>query len=137
MKNYDNVTAKELHDKRMEMLNYLGRTGGGCYSVSCGECPISQAKNGKNVGCSELEAEHFDEYVKIIMEYEPRVDWENVEVDTKIMVRDEKCFEWSPRHFAKFENGEVYAWEFGSTKFTSGGRGKKWKYAKLYKGEEK
>lgn len=79
MKNYDNVTAKELHDKNMEMLNDLGRTGDGCYGVSCFECPFSQENNGKNVGCSELEAEHFDEYVKIIMEYEPKFKLTEIE----------------------------------------------------------
>jgi len=83
MKNYDNVTAKELHDKKMEMLNDLGRIGGGCNGVYCINCPLDNTNNGKNISCVNLEAEHFDEYVKIIMEYEPKVDWEKVEVDTR------------------------------------------------------
>lgn len=136
MKNYDNVTAKELHDKNMEMLNDLGRTGDGCYGVSCFECPFSQENNGKNVGCSELEAEHFDEYVKIIMEYEPKVDCENVEVDTKILVRNNIGGEWKKRHFAKYENGIIYCWVDGCTSFTANSTFE-WIYAKLYKGEEK
>lgn len=81
MKNYDNVTARQLHDKKMEMMNDLGRTSGSCFHASCDECPISQKNNGKNTDCEELEAEHFDEYVKIIMEYEPKFKLTRIEYE--------------------------------------------------------
>ena len=61
---------------------------------------------------------------------EPEVDWSKVEVDTPILVRQGKNGEWLERHFAKYENGDVYAWVDGQTSWT-GADEIKWKYAKL------
>ena len=61
---------------------------------------------------------------------EPKVDWSGVEVDTPILVRQGKNGEWLERHFAKYENGDVYAWVDGQTSWT-GTDEIKWKYAKL------
>jgi len=69
MGKYDNVTAKELHEKREEMLNSLGRTSDCCDGVRCLDCPISYENNEFNIDCESLESNHFGEYVKIIMEY--------------------------------------------------------------------
>jgi hypothetical protein len=137
MKNYDNVTAKELHNKKMEMLNYLGRNGERCNGVYCINCPLDNTNNGKNISCVKLEAEHFYEYVKIIMEYElkSKVDWENVEVNTRILVRNNIEDEWRKRHFARYENGKIYCWVDGCTSFTAYST-VRWTYAKLYNGEE-
>ena len=46
---------------------------------------------------------------------EPEIDWSKVEVDTPILVRQGKNGEWLERHFAKYENGDVYAWVDGQT----------------------
>lgn len=81
----------------------------------------------------------------LFLEYEePEVDWSKVKVDTPIYVRDcetdsngdEKT--WVPRHFAKFENGTVYAWDDGGTSFTvkSEDSCSSWNYAKLAESEE-
>lgn len=63
------------------------------------------------------------------------IDWENISVDTKILVSidGEK---WNKRYFAKYINGGVYAWDCGATSFSSN-HCTKWAYAKLYKEEEK
>lgn len=61
---------------------------------------------------------------------EPEVDWSKVEVDTPILVRDYKGQKWFERHFAKYENGDVYAWVDGQTSWT-GADEIKWKHAKL------
>ena len=61
---------------------------------------------------------------------EPEVDWSKVAVDTPILVRQGKSGRWFERHFAKYENGDVYAWVDGRTSWT-GGDEIKWKYAKL------
>lgn len=135
MGKYDNVTARELHEKKMEMMNDLGRKRGMCGGVNCGKCPLDECNNIESVRCTELQSDHFDEYVKIIMEYEPKVHWENVEVDTKIMVKNEEMNKWNPKHFAKFENGKVYAWYNGRAEFTSDGQITPWNHAKLYKGD--
>ena len=61
---------------------------------------------------------------------EPKVDWSKVEVDTPILVRQGKNGTWLERHFAKYENGDVYAWVDGQTSWTGADK-IKWKYAKL------
>ena len=67
---------------------------------------------------------------------EPEVDWNNVEIDTPILVRDYESQEWEARHFAKYEDGVIYTWDGGSTSWTSKGNVTEWKYAKLAKSEE-
>ena len=72
----------------------------------------------------------------LLEEYEePEVDWSKVKVDTPILVRQGKNGEWLERHFAKYENGDVYAWVDGQTSWT-GADEIKWKYAKLAESEE-
>lgn len=66
---------------------------------------------------------------------EPETDWSKVEVDTPILVRHRLDGEWEKRHFAKYENGDVYAWDNGRTSWTVANE-IKWKYAKLTETEE-
>ena len=54
-----------------------------------------------------------------LIEYIPPIDWSNVEVDTKVLVRDWDGSEWIPRHFAVYKKGRVYTWNNGHTSFTS------------------
>lgn len=77
------------------------------------------------------------------LEFEEVVDWSKVPVDTKILVADcdgeGEVIEWNKRHFAKYENGTVYAWNDGKTSFTAklDGSCMNWDCAKLYEeGEE-
>ena len=69
---------------------------------------------------------------------EPEIDWSKVEVDTPILVRDNEDEDWIRRHFAKYENGLVYSWCDGCTRWTAY-RSKyvtKWNYAKLAETED-
>ena len=66
---------------------------------------------------------------------EPEVDWSEVKVDAPILVRQGNNGRWLERHFAKYENGDVYAWVDGQTSWT-GADEIKWKYAKLAENEE-
>ena len=66
---------------------------------------------------------------------ELEIDWSKIKVDTPILVRQGKNGKWFERHFAKYENGDVYAWIDGQTSWT-GADNIKWKYAKLAKDEE-
>ena len=61
---------------------------------------------------------------------EPAIDWNNVEVDTPILVRVNEDVEWLQRYFAKYENGIVYAWDFGRTSWNETTM-IRWDYAKL------
>lgn len=67
-----------------------------------------------------------------IGEYIGIVDWESVEVDTPILVgNDNKT--WFKRYFARYEDGNVYAWLNGKTSWSSISELSfgHWKYAKL------
>lgn len=66
---------------------------------------------------------------------EPETDWSKIKIDTPILVRQGKNGKWLKRHFAKYENGNVYAWVDGQTSWT-GAAEIKWKYAKLAENEE-
>ena len=75
----------------------------------------------------------------LMEEYEePEVDWSKVKVDTPILVRQGKNGEWLERHFAKYENGNVYAWADGQTSWTAPDDElmTDWNYAKLAESEE-
>ena len=87
-----------------------------CANTSCDQCKMLQI-------------------IWLMEEYkEPETDWSKVEVDTPILVRQGKNGEWLERHFAKYENGDVYAWVDGQTSWT-GADNIKWKYAKLAESE--
>ena len=66
---------------------------------------------------------------------ELEIDWSKIKVDTPILVRQGKNGKWLERHFAKYENGDVYAWIDGQTSWT-GADNIKWKYAKLAENEK-
>lgn len=75
----------------------------------------------------------FELYDLLNCDFEKCVDWSKVPVDTKILV---SCGgeEWSKRHFAKYEDGTVYAWKNGTTSFSVESKDyeTEWDYAKLY-----
>ena len=74
-------------------------------------------------------------------DFEEIIDWSKVAVDTKILVADFTCNDdeivWKKRHFAKYENGKIYAWDNGFTSFTidSDDLCTSWDFVKLYKEE--
>lgn len=71
----------------------------------------------------------------VIFEREEEVDWAKVEVDTKILVQGEKSGKWYTRHFAKYKDGKVYAWNDGKTSWTTNDISM-WSTVKLPKGEK-
>lgn len=49
---------------------------------------------------------------------EKKVDWSKVKKDEKVYTRDTLDGSWKPSHFARFENGFVYAYTEGRSSFT-------------------
>ena len=94
-----------------------------CYSVGCSLCRALQTL---------WLLEDYEE------PEEPETDWSKVEVDTPILVRysEDGDEEWIKRHFAKYENGKVYAWFDGCTSWSTEGHMVIWNYAKLAESEE-
>ena len=94
-----------------------------------------------NAKCTDISCVKCHTYrmLWLLEEYEePETDWSKVEVDTPILVRQVEKGEWIKRHFAKYENGTVYAWKDSRTSWTSlyDCEVTAWKYAKLAESEE-
>lgn len=103
---------------KKEILNPLGII---CSDIICEQCHL--------ICAMWLEEEY--------KEPEHEVEWSKVLVDTPILVRDSKNDGWENRHFAKYENGKVLAWNSGKTSWTSiYGYTSAWQYAKLADKEE-
>lgn len=68
----------------------------------------------------------------------PEIDWNKVEVDTPILVRDDENEEWHKRYFAKYNSGTIYAWIDGYTSWESYDDTDmiSWRCAKLAESEE-
>lgn len=99
-----------------------------CIGTMCGECDFL----GKS--CNEKIKEWANsEYV------EPPVDWSKVAVDTPILVKDNEEERWKKRHFAKYEDGKVYAYCNGATSWSArrSDNISGWDMAKLAESEEK
>ena len=60
-------------------------------------------------------------YRELLWSIEDEIDWDKVEVDTKVLVRDRPYNEWLKRHFAKYEDGKVYVFNDGRTSWSSRG----------------
>lgn len=97
---------------------------------------ILKSEDCVDVGCGKC---HMLQMIWLLEEYEepeePETDWSKVVIDTPILVRQGENGDWFERHFAKYENGEVYAWVDGQTSWTGADK-IKWEYAKLAEGEE-
>ena len=101
-----------------------------CVSMKCSECGFfSPDHSCRFNACEWLDSEYAA----------PPVDWSKVAVDTPILVRDSEKESWRKRHFAKYENGIVYAWGNGATSWGAFSSDYliNWKMAKLAESEEK
>lgn len=93
-----------------------------CSDISCKYCYLRLKKGSR---CDDACKEWCESEYK-----EPPIDWSKVPVDTPILVKNNHDDEWLHRHFAKFEDDYVYAWEDGRTSWSSSDE-VDWKYAKL------
>lgn len=93
----------------------------GCTNTNCDQCKMLQM-------------------LWLLEEYEepkePETDWNKVEVDTPILVSDIYKEKWHKRYFAKYEDGNVYAWNQGRTSWNKTHM-VGWAHAKLIEDKEK
>lgn len=102
----------------------------------CGDVVLPHVLKSEDCGDITCNRCYMLQMIWLLEEYEePEVDWSKVEVDTPILVRNSEDEVWIRRHFAKYENGEVYAWDNGYTRWTASDMAV-WKYANLADGEE-
>lgn len=127
------MTNYEKYKSEIEKITRMGRDIGvekatnkitACGSLNCEECLFLQY--GSN--CAARAIEWADaEYI------EPEeFDWSKVPVDTPILVCDDNLTKWITRHFAKYKDNLVYAWDGGGTSYTMK-ETTGWNYAKLAK----
>lgn len=97
-----------------------------------GQCACCQFDKGEPDCAENCKEWLFSEYK------ESEVDWSKVKVDTPILVRDSEKAAWERRYFARFEDGEVSAWNGGLTSWTADDEENAcfWKYAKLAESED-
>lgn len=100
-----------------------------CAGFKCSQCEFNMSTSGYSCENKKLTWAD-DEYI----EPTQQVDWSKVLVDTPILVRDNNMTKWMKRHFAKYKNNLVYAWDDGNTSYTTDSM-TYWDYAKLAKGE--
>lgn len=126
MKNREKY-AKEIIDialQRNEIaVNLTSGEPCDCWKTRCSECLFNGRKHYEGMLTEWAEKEYE----------EPHVDWSKVAVDTPILVRDYEEDAWGKRHFAKYENGMVYAWDEGTTSWSACESNDitSWKMAKL------
>lgn len=108
-----------------------------CQNHKCDDCDFE-------TGQRSCRKEAID-WLRAEADAEPKVDWSKVPVDTRIWVRDHDVCEWEPRYFAKYEDGRVYAWSYGTTSWSVGSEVTRrnadgsitcWNYAKLAKEDD-
>jgi hypothetical protein len=98
-----------------------------CSDLECKDCIFSRAEQDDCYCGEKIKKWSEQEYV------EPPVDWSKVPVDTKILVRVSEDEPWLKRHFARYENNIVFAWDSGCTSYSADGCDNVagWKYVKL------
>lgn len=113
----------------------LGLKGGKltlCSKIRCEDCDFNEESTDDCKGGAYGFREWLNsEYV------EPPVDWSKVAIDTPILVKDNEEERWKKRHFAKYEDGKVYAYCNGATSWSVRNINSitDWKYAKLAESE--
>lgn len=126
---YSKLSFTDVMKKRNEIMKSLGWDGDStCVGVYCESCPYSES--GTYSCRNNLTYTDPEQFAKITMEYEIPVDWSKVKVDTPILVKDNEFGVWVRAHFAKYENGKVYAWIDGKTSWSTTCTNH-WRYATL------
>lgn len=103
-----------------------------CSKDMCEHC-INHKENGR---CDKEKTAILTWMKEEYIDPAERIDWSKVAVDTPIFVSTTEDSEWTPRYFAKYENGRVYAWGNGSTSWSAEGTMCVWDFAKLVESEE-
>lgn len=60
------MDAVKYFKEKTRMFNSLGRKSKVCDGVICSVCPFSYTHNGKNLGCTNFEAEYPEKAIAII-----------------------------------------------------------------------
>lgn len=125
------MTNYEYYKNEIDKITRMGRTVAvaeitgkitSCNQIACSLCMFcSDGCNCDAAAIAWADDEHVEE-----------IDWSKVPVDTPILVCDDNLTKWITRHFAKYKDNLVYAWDGGGTSYTMK-ETTGWNYAKLAK----
>ena len=102
-----------------------------CHNVNCRKCVFEfKDCNNDNFEKTDIVNEWLEK------EYVESFDWSKVHIDTPIIVSNDEKW-WHNRHFAKYENGNVYAFDVGKTSWSvvNFDDCAPWQYAKIAESE--
>lgn len=107
-----------------------------CFQTSCSQCIFIQDQG----QCLSNKLKWADE---LYQEKKEEIDWAEIPIDTKILVREYEGDLWKSRYFAGYIDGKPYVWSNGATSWSIGDIGEKniklfctsWKNTKLYEEE--
>ncbi len=125
------MTNREKHLDEILAVQHWGNFNGEIRG--CGNCPECDFNDGSNIfHCKKARLA----WLRAEADEEPKVDWSKVPVDTPVYVRDREDQDWKPRYFAKYEGGLVYAWDGGTTSWSTNGSTMYWNCARLAKEDD-
>ena len=104
------------------------------FNDNLGEDRFNNVKINKVYDLSKYAANSLEfsiEHRELLWSREDAVDWNKVEVDTKVLVRYKPYDEWEKRYFAKYIDGNVYVFKEGKTSWNSIGI-EHWQETKLW-----
>lgn len=85
--------------------------------------------------CGAIDCHCCNTILDLFLDEEPEVDWDNVPVDTLVLVRNSKNENWTPRHFKRIRDTtathKFETWGDGQTSRTTDGIISLWKYCEL------
>ena len=70
---------------------------------------------------ASMSLEFSTENRDLLWNVEDEADWDEVEVDTKVLVRDKPDGAWVKRYFAKYEDDKVYVFKKGRSSWNNVG----------------
>lgn len=119
----EEITMVEYQNLKLSMLKQLGDENGTCEGVWCEDCCLGPANIIGN-SCSTVELTDTQKAIELVQDWHKehtlKIDWSKVPIDARVIVWDNDLKNYKvKRHFAKFENGEIYAWNNGETSWSS------------------
>lgn len=64
-------------------------------------------------------------------EEEPQINWNEIPVDTPVLVKNLSGDKWERRHFAAYDGLEILTWKDGKTSWTDGKNIESWRHMRL------
>lgn len=117
------VTAIEYLEKLIKIDNERSCAWSGCDGCEYSTTSCVDPDEIANIG--------IEKHIKNVMTFElHEVDWNEVENDTLIEVRDSETDDWVKRYFSHYHNGQVFAYSNGCTSKTET-LVSPWDYARL------